>query len=111
MSCRTLRPRATFLAWLNVALALIGVSSAQELPKPIGEEAFGVLRAFYGYDPEIPLEARVVELRDESTSMRRKVVFRGARGFLVPGLLEMPKRSRGSLSLCRVDARLVRLEG
>ncbi len=76
---------------LMIGLVLVATASAQELPEPIGEEAFGVLKAFYDYDAEIPLEARVVELKEEQTSERRKVVFRGGRGFLVPGLLEIPK--------------------
>ncbi len=70
---------------------MVGVSPAQELPEPIGEEAFGVLKALYNYDAELPLEARVVELKDGETRVRRKIVFRSARAFLVPGLLEVPK--------------------
>jgi dienelactone hydrolase len=58
--------------------------------EPIGAEAFTVLTAFYDYDREIPLEARVVELLDTASGVRRKVVFRSARGFLVPGYLEFP---------------------
>lgn len=88
------KPLAQYSAFLLVVisgLTLIGVLPAQELPKPIGEEAFGVLKAFYEYDTEIPLEARVVELKDEVSSVRSKVVLRGARSFLVPGLLEIPK--------------------
>jgi len=50
--------------------------------------------AFYDYDAEIPLEARVVELKETRTSLRRKVVFRGARSFLVPGYLEFPKETK-----------------
>ncbi len=64
---------------------------AQTQPKPIGPEAFQLLTAFYDYDADIPLEARVVELKDEEKSVRRKIVFRSARSFLVPGYLEFPK--------------------
>ena len=63
--------------------------------QPIGEEAFGVLKAFYDYDATIPLEARVVEKKEEDATIRRKIVFRGSRGFLVPGYLEIPKQGEG----------------
>ena len=62
--------------------------------KPIGAEAFAVLTAFYDYDPGIPLEARVVERLDTASGVRRKVVFRSARGFLVPAYLEFPAEGR-----------------
>jgi dienelactone hydrolase len=77
-------------------LAMFGISllcaaSAQEVKAPVGDEAYNVLKAFYDYDPDIPLEARVVELKDRDKSIRRKVVFRSARAFMVPGYLEVPK--------------------
>jgi pimeloyl-ACP methyl ester carboxylesterase len=68
----------------------VGGLWAQSLPDPVGEEAFRVLSAFYDYDRDIPLEARVVELTETPTGERRKVVFRSARGFLVPGYLQFP---------------------
>jgi len=71
-------------------LALAGAVWAQSTPARISEESFKVLTAFYDYDQQIPLEARVVELQEEATSVRRKVVFRSARSFLVPGYLELP---------------------
>lgn len=77
--------------FLLIYLACLATVSAQEVRAPIDEEAYGVLKAFYDYDAEIPLEARVVELKDEDASVRRKVVFRGARAFMVPGYLEVPK--------------------
>jgi dienelactone hydrolase len=77
-----------------VGLAAGSPSHAQSIPRPIGAEGFRVLRAFYDYDAEIPLEARVVELKDRDKSVRRKVVFRSSRGFLVPGYLEVPKTAK-----------------
>jgi dienelactone hydrolase len=76
-----------------MVLASVGTPWAGTDLEPIGEEAFSVLMAFYDYDAEIPLEARVVELKERATSVRRKVVFRSARGFLVPGYLEFPKKA------------------
>jgi dienelactone hydrolase len=76
---------------IAAALVLLCGACAQKSPEPIGEEAFKVLVAFYDYDSQIPLEARVVDLQETATGARRKVVFRSARGFLVPGYLELPK--------------------
>ena len=77
-------------AGLTVATA----ARAQSIPKPVGEEAYQLLTAFYDYDKEIPLDARVVDLNETDTSVRRKVVFRSARSFLVPGYLEFPKQGK-----------------
>lgn len=82
---------SAFLFVITTSCAVSGAATAQEVREPIGEEAYGVLKAFYDYDATIPLEARVVELNDEETSVRRKVVFRSVQGFMVPGYLELPK--------------------
>ena len=58
---------------------------------PVGREALDAMLRFYAYDPEIPLEHRVVEKTDTDDGVREKFVFRGARGFLVPGYLEAPR--------------------
>ena len=92
MMKKPLRRRYVFTLHLVLSGFVTSSSlSAQHLADPIGEEAFRVLTAFYDYDAGIPLEARVVELKDRSESVRRKVVFRSARSFLVPGYLEFPK--------------------
>ncbi len=56
----------------------------------LSEEACRALRQAYAYDRTIPLEARIVERRESDRSVREKIVFRGAQGFLVPGYLERP---------------------
>lgn len=79
---------------LLLALALFALTarSAEETyPNPIGEEAFKLLVSMYDYSADIPLESRVVELKEEGDTFRRKIVFRGARGYLVPGYLEVKK--------------------
>ena len=58
----------------------------------IDEEAYRFAVQFYDYDPTIPLEARVVERKETDTGDREKVIFRGTRGALVPGYLELPKK-------------------
>lgn len=79
------------LTLVAAGLALACAAWTQDSPDGIGEDAFRVLTAFCDYDPQIPLEARVVDLQETVTSVRRKVVFRSARGFLVPSYLELPR--------------------
>jgi dienelactone hydrolase len=54
----------------------------------LGEEAAQALAQVYEYDRTIPLEARIVELRQRDGVTREKIVFRGVQGFIVPGYLE-----------------------
>jgi len=89
----SLRPRIVPAAFLAAFMACTAPSWAEDIPKPVGEEAYSILTAWYDYDAEIPLDARVVELTETDTTVRRKVVFRGTRGFLVPGYLEFPKNA------------------
>jgi dienelactone hydrolase len=49
---------------------------------------------FFDCDPGIPLEARVVQQWDREGTLRQKIVFRGAQGFLVPGYLEFPAKEK-----------------
>lgn len=57
----------------------------------LGPEALQAVKAFYDYDPGIPLDARIVERVDGGKTVRDKVTFWGVRGFWVPGYLEVPK--------------------
>jgi len=76
-------------------LLLYGSLSAQEKKpfpmRPVGDEAFGIIRLFYEYDRDIPLEARVVETAKMDNCTREKIVFRGVRDCPVPGYLALPK--------------------
>ncbi|UCH35619.1 MAG: alpha/beta fold hydrolase [Armatimonadota bacterium] len=94
MGITAFRRHLTFLVIMVASLASVPSLWARSLAEPVGEEAFKVLMAFYDYDKEISLEARAVELKETATTVRRKVVFRGARGFLVPGYLEFPKQGK-----------------
>lgn len=60
---------------------------------PIGSEAFEVMRHFFNYDRDIPLEVRIVDRLDESEYVREKIVFRGIRNSRVPAYLAIPKSS------------------
>lgn len=79
---------------LAAAFAWSPSSSRADEAKPyqrISEEAFKARLAFFDYDKTIPLEGRVVRQSQEKNSLRQKIVFRGAQGFLVPGQIEFPK--------------------
>lgn len=67
---------------------------AANVGKPLSNESFTLLKAFYDYDASAPLEARVVLLKERSDCIERKVVFRSSRGFLVPGYFEVPRRGK-----------------
>src|SRR5438876_1040449 len=58
----------------------------EAVPYPrISEEAFKARLPFFDYDKTIPLEGRAVRQWDQDGTLRQKIVFRGAQGFLVPG--------------------------
>lgn len=59
----------------------------------ISEEAYKARLPFFDYNKEIPLEARIVRDWDGEDTLRQKIVFRGAQGFLVPGYIELPKNA------------------
>lgn len=81
--------------WILIAFGISQRSVAEENTqaklRTIGEEAYRAIIQFYQYDKSIPLEARVVAKDEGEHTIREKVVFRGVRGFLVPGYLEIPK--------------------
>ena len=86
----------SFLLMLILAAAFVwplsGTCAEDAKPYPrISEEAFKARLPFFDYDKAIPLEGRVVRQWDEGKSLRQKIVFRGAQGFLVPGYVEFPK--------------------
>lgn len=62
----------------------------QEILETVGEEAFSLLTQFYQYDRNVPLDARVYDREESDYSIREKVVFRGLRESLVPGLMAVP---------------------
>ncbi len=78
--------------FLVVAL-VVPVATAQDAqPYPrVSKEAFEARLPFFDVDTSIPLEGRIVREWDEDATLRQKFVFRGAQGFLVPGLIEIPK--------------------
>jgi dienelactone hydrolase len=67
----------------------------ESAPYPrISEEAFKARLPFFDYDKTIPLDGRVVRQWDQDRTLRQKIVFRGAQGFLVPGYVEFPKSAK-----------------
>lgn len=91
-ACRSASRRT--ITWIAVAFALgsLGTLSAiAGVPiERLGEEACQALQQAYDYDSAIPLEARIVERKESDDSIREKIVFRGAQGFLVPGYFQRP---------------------
>jgi dienelactone hydrolase len=84
----------TLLLCVMFAVALYaGAQEAAPYPR-ISEEGFKARLPFFGYDASIPLEARIVQDWDKDDTLRQKIVFRGAQGFLVPGFLEFPKKAQ-----------------
>jgi dienelactone hydrolase len=82
------------LAGLSLAIAF---ATGEAMPAPpdkpmtaLGPEALTAVKAYYNYDPGIPLEARVVERLEEGGTRRDKIVYRGVRAFWVPAYLETP---------------------
>ena len=81
------------LSILLMATALPVLAQEKE-PAVLGGEAHRLLLRMYDYDPEIPLEARIVERDDNGPHVRFKIVFRGARGAVVPGYLQLPAKGQ-----------------
>jgi len=80
------------LVLLLLLIAPAGARAEEARPYPrISEEAFQARLPFFQHNPEVPLEARVVRVWETEATLRQKIVFRGAQGFLVPGYLELPK--------------------
>ncbi len=81
---------------LGLAIVLLNISplvAEENAPAlvPMGQEAFQVLKQFYEYDRDIPLEARIVDKKDRPTVNLEKIAFRGVRDDRVPALLAIPK--------------------
>lgn len=57
---------------------------------PLGAEGFAVLREFFRYDEDVPLEVRLAERIDGPGYVREKLVFRGIRDSRVPAYLALP---------------------
>ncbi len=61
----------------------------------INKESFEVMTAFFNYDKNIPLDAKIVENKDHSNYVIEKIVFRGINDSRVPGYLAIPKNANG----------------
>lgn len=84
--------RVRFLVVCAAIFSGLLASAEDTAPYPrVSEEAFKARLPFFNYDANLPLEGRVVQEWDNDDTLRQKIVFRGAQGFLVPGFLEMPK--------------------
>jgi dienelactone hydrolase len=84
----------------GIAYPVLDARCEETSPYPrISEEAFKARQPFFDYDKSIPLEGRAVRQWDQDGTLRHKIVFRGAQGFLVPGYLEVPKAAKKAYPL------------
>ncbi|MCC6486898.1 MAG: alpha/beta fold hydrolase [Candidatus Hydrogenedentes bacterium] len=91
MSCRA----AHVLSLAVLCFFANGVFAQNAEPYPrVSEEAFKARLPFFNHEPAVPLEGRVVREWDKDDTLRLKIVFRGAQGFLVPAYLEFPKQAQ-----------------
>ncbi len=88
--------KLTFLLLAALIPILTATAESPAAPPVLGAEAQGLLTSFYDYDATIPLEDRIVERKEYNASIREKIVFRGVRGAMVPGYLEIPKGAQAS---------------
>lgn len=72
------------LCLLLVALAGAAASS------PVSRPAYPVLAEFLAYDRELPLNAKVVQVKDDQGSRIEKITFGSTHGEVVPALLTIP---------------------
>jgi len=61
--------------------------------RPLSSEASTAVKAFFSYDRNIPLSARVADSSKTASYRREKIVFTGANGRRVPALLAIPTRA------------------
>ena len=87
---KTIRCAVALAALALVMTAPARAEDAAPYPR-ISEEAFKARLPFFDYDKTLPLEGRVVRQWDKDGTLRQKIVFRSAQGFLVPGYIEAPK--------------------
>ncbi|MFC1554844.1 alpha/beta hydrolase family protein, partial [candidate division KSB1 bacterium] len=64
-------------------------------PRPIGEEAFSILKETFEYDRNIPLDVRIVKTDSLVYYNREKFVITGGWGERITGYLVLPNKGRG----------------
>lgn len=78
---------------LLLLLVLAGASRLQAAE--LGEEAYGLLKATYGYDTGYPLGARQVGVKQDDGITWERLAFESFHHGLVPGLLAVPTKGEG----------------
>jgi len=79
-----------WLLLLIIGISLPFCASAQPGGE-LGPEAYGLLKATYGYDAAYPLDARSVGTFEQNGSTWEKLSFTSFHDGLVPGFLALPK--------------------
>lgn len=78
-----------WLLLLGIGLSL-PIWAADQPPGSLGPEAYGLLKATYGYDAGYPLDARSVGTFDQLGVTWEKLSFTSFHDGLVPGILALP---------------------
>lgn len=101
--CRKLQSAILIAAVLTLFAAEAPTAMAKEptqseaIVERIEAEGCRAIAGCYDYDKSIPLEPRIVERLEKEKTIREKIVFRGAQGFLVPAYLQWPSEAKGPL--------------
>jgi len=82
-----------FLLYISlfISVPLIAQQDSPFEMKPINADAFEIMRHFFNYDKNIPLDVHIIDHLDKPDYIREKIVFRGIRNSKVPGYLAIPK--------------------
>ena len=77
---------------IRPAEKVVHAQHSHDLPKPMGVEAFTVIRQFLDYDRGLPLDARTIEKVAFMNHIREKIVFTSNYDERVPGYLAIPEQ-------------------
>ena len=82
---------ATVLLLLLGTTNLYAQSDSTFIMEPLNKEAFEVMRLFFSYDKDVPLDAVTMEKKDETGYTYEKIIFNSVHENRVPGILAIPK--------------------
>lgn len=80
---------ATLLIFGSITLK--AQSDSTFIMEPLSEEAFEVMRLFFNYDKEFPLETEILEITDKEDFKMEKIVFNSTHENRVSSILALPK--------------------
>ena len=78
----------------SLSIASIAQSDSTFVAEALSSEAFEVMRLFFTYDKEIPLEAAIIKTTDQEGYKLEKIEFNSVHENRVPGILAIPKTGK-----------------